>query len=93
MVISVDAEEFELDAKHTEIKILDVRKPGEFADMHLKNFSLITDDIENIHLSPCYDLLSTRLLIAEKDDPEELALTLNGKKKNIFKKTGYMCHK
>jgi glyoxylase-like metal-dependent hydrolase (beta-lactamase superfamily II)/rhodanese-related sulfurtransferase len=35
MVISVDAEEFELDAKHTDIKIIDVRKPGEFKDAHL----------------------------------------------------------
>jgi hydroxyacylglutathione hydrolase len=35
MVISVDEEEFELDAKHTDIKILDVRKPGEFNDGHL----------------------------------------------------------
>jgi hydroxyacylglutathione hydrolase len=35
MVISVDEEEFELDARHTDIKILDVRKPGEFSDAHL----------------------------------------------------------
>ncbi|MES2780426.1 MAG: MBL fold metallo-hydrolase [Bacteroidota bacterium] len=35
MIISVDEEEFELDAKHTDIKILDVRKPGEFNDAHL----------------------------------------------------------
>ncbi len=35
MIISVDEEEFELDAKHTDIKILDVRKPGEFKDGHL----------------------------------------------------------
>lgn len=35
MIISVDEEEFELDAKHTDIKILDVRKPGEFNDGHL----------------------------------------------------------
>jgi hydroxyacylglutathione hydrolase len=43
MVISVDEEEFELDAKHTDIKILDVRKPGEFSDAHLEkamHFSL-----------------------------------------------------
>jgi len=56
------------------------------ADMHLKNFSLITDDSSNITLSPCYDLLSTRLLISAKNDPEELALTLNGKKQHIQKK-------
>jgi len=35
MIISVDEEEFTLDAKHTDIKILDVRKPGEFGDGHL----------------------------------------------------------
>lgn len=36
MVISVDEEEFELDAKHTDIAILDVRKKGEWSDLHLK---------------------------------------------------------
>ena len=52
------------------------------ADMHLKNFSLIYE--EGFHkLSPAYDLLSTRLVLSEKDDPEEMALTLNGKKSNI----------
>lgn len=52
------------------------------ADMHLKNFSLIYED--ELHmLSPAYDLLSTRLVIPEKDDPEEMALTLNGKKSKI----------
>lgn len=56
------------------------------ADMHLKNFSLITEDISNITLAPCYDLLSTRLLISSKNDPEDLALSLNGKKQNIRKK-------
>jgi serine/threonine-protein kinase HipA len=53
------------------------------ADMHLKNFSLIYDKQTLIHLSPAYDMLSTRMLISEKDDPEELALTLNGKKSNF----------
>ncbi|MBC8415274.1 MAG: HipA domain-containing protein [Candidatus Cloacimonetes bacterium] len=52
------------------------------ADMHLKNFSLIYE--EGFHmLSPAYDLLSTRLVLSEQDDPEEMALTLNGKKSNI----------
>jgi serine/threonine-protein kinase HipA len=52
------------------------------SDMHLKNFSLIYED--DFHMfSPAYDLLSTRLVIPEKDDPEELALTLNGKKSNF----------
>ncbi len=53
------------------------------ADMHLKNFSLITEDASNIRLAPCYDLLATQLLI---DEPEEVALSLNGKKQNLRKK-------
>jgi len=51
-------------------------------DMHLKNFSLIQTNT-NIGLSPSYDLLSTRLVIPEKDDPDDMALTLNGKKRKI----------
>ncbi|MFN7312522.1 MAG: MBL fold metallo-hydrolase [Bacteroidota bacterium] len=35
MVISIDAEEFTLDVKHTEVAVLDVRKPGEFNDSHV----------------------------------------------------------
>jgi serine/threonine-protein kinase HipA len=53
------------------------------ADMHLKNFSLIYMPDDMIQLSPAYDLLSTRLLISEKYDPEEMALTLNGKKRHL----------
>lgn len=49
------------------------------ADMHLKNFSVIYKN-GMISLSPAYDLISTRLVIPEKDDPEETALTINGKK-------------
>lgn len=56
------------------------------ADMHLKNFSLITEDSSNIIMAPNYDLLSTRLLISHHDDPDDLALPLNGKKSNIRKK-------
>ncbi|MCJ7553825.1 MAG: HipA domain-containing protein [Ignavibacteriaceae bacterium] len=54
------------------------------ADMHLKNFSLLTNEDDEITLSPAYDLLSTKLLMPE--DKEELALTLNGKKNNLRKK-------
>ncbi len=36
MVISIDDEEFALDVKNTEVKVLDVRKPGEFTDLHMK---------------------------------------------------------
>lgn len=50
------------------------------ADMHLKNFSLFRP-IDNYMLAPAYDLLSTALAMPEDD--EELALTLNGKKKRI----------
>ena len=48
------------------------------SDMHLKNFSLIED--KNIRLSPFYDLLPVNILI---NDSEEVALTLNSKKRNI----------
>ncbi len=51
------------------------------ADMHLKNFSLITEEDGTIHLAPAYDLLSTKLLI--RDDKEESALPINGKKNNL----------
>lgn len=63
-------------------------------DMHLKNFSLIYDQ-GMISLAPAYDLISTRLLIPEKKDPEEFALTMNGKKRkftrNDFLKFGTYC--
>jgi serine/threonine-protein kinase HipA len=54
------------------------------SDMHLKNFSLIRNEDDEIMLSPAYDLLSTKLLIPK--DKEDLALTLNGKKSNFRKK-------
>ena len=50
------------------------------ADMHLKNFSLFKPR-DNYMLTPAYDLLSTTIVMPEDD--EELALTLNGKKKKI----------
>jgi len=51
------------------------------ADMHLKNFSLIYGENNKPVLSPGYDMLSTA--IVNPADEEELALTLNGKKKKI----------
>ena len=54
------------------------------SDLHLENFILFYDK-EMIHLSPAYDLLSTRLLIPEKIDNEELALPMNGKKRKFRK--------
>jgi len=54
------------------------------ADMHLKNFSLWRDPkSDSIRLSPCYDLINTRLLISSNEDPEELALPVNAKKNKL----------
>ncbi|WP_448518535.1 HipA domain-containing protein [Rhodoflexus sp.] len=50
------------------------------ADMHLKNFSLIYLP-DAIQLSPAYDMVATALV--NPADSEELALTLNGKKRKI----------
>ncbi|MDZ7758077.1 HipA domain-containing protein [Rhodohalobacter sp.] len=52
-------------------------------DMHLKNYSLFKDPAVGWKLSPSYDLLNTRLVIPEKTDSDELALTLTGKKSNF----------
>jgi len=51
-------------------------------DMHLKNFSLITRN-GIVTLSPAYDLLNTSIII--KNPQEEIALQLNGKKRNLTK--------
>jgi len=51
------------------------------SDMHLKNFSLIQQPETSIILAPAYDLLSTALV--NPADDEDMALTLNGKKKKI----------
>lgn len=53
------------------------------ADMHLKNFSLYSKEQGKYVLTPAYDMLSTALVMPE--DTEELALTLNGKKRKIKK--------
>lgn len=54
------------------------------ADMHLKNFSLWRDPLSaRVRMSPGYDFLSTRLLIDSKEDPEEMALPINGKKNKL----------
>lgn len=49
-------------------------------DMHLKNFSMINIG-DKWTLAPAYDLLN--VAIVNPDDTEELALTLEGKKKKI----------
>lgn len=51
------------------------------ADMHLKNFSLISQPGIGSILSPAYDLVATALV--NPADNEDLALTLNGKKKKL----------
>jgi len=51
------------------------------SDMHLKNFSLLEHPGMGMVLSPFYDLLPTALV--NPLDTEELALTLNGKKKKL----------
>lgn len=53
------------------------------ADMHLKNFSLLYQPSIGPVLSPAYDLVATALV--NPTDREELALTLNGKKRKITK--------
>lgn len=53
-------------------------------DMHLKNFSLLSQKDGYPELSPVYDLLN--VVIVNPDDTEELALTLNGKKRRISRK-------
>lgn len=52
-------------------------------DMHLKNFSIYEPEEGVYRLSPAYDLLNAA--IVNPKDTEELALTLNGKKRNIKK--------
>ena len=51
--------------------------------MHLKNFSLIDRPELGYVLSPAYDMVASILVV--EGDEEELALTLNGKKKKIRK--------
>lgn len=56
------------------------------SDMHLKNFSLIETEPagRNYHLSKAYDMLPVNIIVPQ--DEEQLALTVNGKKRNIRKK-------
>jgi serine/threonine-protein kinase HipA len=51
------------------------------ADMHLKNFSMMHQPGIGPVLSPAYDLVSTALV--NPADDEDLALSLNGKKKRV----------
>lgn len=54
------------------------------ADMHLKNFSLINQPGTGPILSPSYDFVASALV--NPSDDEDLALTLNGKKKKLERK-------
>ncbi len=51
------------------------------ADMHLKNFSLLTTSENQIVLSPAYDMLCTKIALPE--DKDEIALTVNAKKRKL----------
>jgi serine/threonine-protein kinase HipA len=53
------------------------------ADMHLKNFSLLEQPGLGMILSPAYDLVNTALV--NPADEEDMALTLNGRKKKLKK--------
>lgn len=53
------------------------------ADMHLKNFSLLEQPGLGMILSPAYDMVNTALV--NPADDEDMALTLNGKKKKLKK--------
>lgn len=55
--------------------------------MHLKNFALLTTVEKEIILSPAYDLVSTK--VAMPEDAEEMALTINARKRKI-KKADFM---
>ncbi len=49
-------------------------------DMHLKNYSLITKN-RKTELSPAYNFLNTTII--SKGEPEEIALPLRGKIRNL----------
>jgi serine/threonine-protein kinase HipA len=56
------------------------------SDMHLKNFSLVekAPGTRQFVLSDAYDLLPVNIIMPE--DKEQMALTINGKKRNIRRK-------
>lgn len=79
-------------AKYSEVPMLDLTDFYEVVffcwlvgnnDMHLKNFSLYEQN-KRWRLSPVYDLLNASL--ANPLDSDELALSLNGKRKHIKKR-------
>ena len=52
-------------------------------DMHLKNYSLITQK-GKVSLAPAYDFLNSSIVL--KGDIEEIALSIKGKKNNLTRK-------
>lgn len=66
------------------------------SDMHLKNFSLVetAERSGQYVLSPAYDLLPVNVIMPE--DKEQLALSMNGKKRNLrrgdFRKFAAACN-
>ena len=53
------------------------------ADMHLKNFALLTTKEREIMLSPAFDMVCTNIVMPT--DKEEMALTINGRKRKLIK--------
>ncbi|MCM1170250.1 MAG: HipA domain-containing protein [Bacteroides sp.] len=53
-------------------------------DMHLKNFSLYEAEDNVVRMTPAYDLLNAAII--NPKDTEELALTLNGRRKKLQRK-------
>ncbi|MBL7736013.1 MAG: HipA domain-containing protein [Chitinophagaceae bacterium] len=51
------------------------------ADMHLKNFALLTQTDNEIAMAPAYDLVCTKIAIP--DDKEESALAINGRRSKL----------
>lgn len=51
------------------------------SDMHLKNFSLLKTNFTDYNLCPAYDMVASQLVVT--GDDEEIALTINGKKKKL----------
>jgi len=54
------------------------------ADMHLKNFSLLTSEEGDTVLSPAYDLVCTK--VAMPEDKDEMGLTINARKRRLTKR-------
>ena len=59
------------------------REPYVSNDLHLKNFSLLTEPDGLRRLAPAYDLVCTRLVLPH----DSLALPVGGKEKNLTRRT------